>query len=600
MIVLLSSITWSQVSTQPPEILRERKPQYKKTFTMKRLIFLRNKISTKGKADHCFNSILRDLDFPKLIRDSYPTAECMEKTKKLQALLISNSFLDRVQAKAQDRMETQLKKDEQGWEFRANFRKWKGDRKSGQLPDLIIPSENDLAQQQVDRANAKIVVLTNEIAEQGNLTKELATLKTKLATSEKENKKLTTKLKTTTKANAILRDKNEKLKEKLSEVTEEKDRAIQSVAQKTTSTSVAHRQTRMVLKFEDPKVEGVLMPPSKECWKRVLERRRKLNTAKYINPMGESLLDGMDKLRLSLRMAIRKRLSRRFRMHRAYSQGNRQEWIAEPKNPRFPKSMKIKVNVTYYNCCKHGLDEFPRGDTELDSEDTDVDLLDELERAGHSYDFKMYRTIYPVRQVWQPFLKSLKKKPKQQNAKITEMRYNWQQQIKCVSRASKIRMVQEAAADENRLIELLSVLGELPKNFVGRVTPDDVRIITATMSSDKAEPTTLSSGKDRKYPLLPDLGCRIMKYGKKQSRKKLSKKLRRLEKVKAQNKTKVWVVEEGEDYLLTHNHQTSDEDADDETSSSESESEFEMSGSDESSTWTLFPIIGTQGNSFNN
>ena len=154
------------------------------------------------------------------------------------------------------------------------------------------------------------------------------------------------------------------------------------------------------------------MPPSRDCWKWVLEKRRKHNTAKYIDPMGEVHLDGMDKLRLSLRTAIRKRLSRRFRMHRAYSQGNRQEWITEPKNPRFTKSMKIKVNVTYYNCCKHRLDEFPRSDSELDSEDTDVELLDELERAGHLHDFKMYRTIYPVKQIWQPFLKSLKKKPK--------------------------------------------------------------------------------------------------------------------------------------------------------------------------------------------
>ena len=138
--------------------------------------------------------------------------------------------------------------------------------------------------------------------------------------------------------------------------------------------------------------------------------------------------------------------------------------------------------------------------------------------------------------------------------------------------------------DEDRLIELLLVLGALPKNFTGRITPDDVKLITATMSSDKPEPTSLAVSKDRKYPLLPDLGCRIIRYGTKQSRKKISKKLRRLEKVKAQNKAKVWVVEEGNDYLLAHNHQTSDEDADDETSSSESESELEMSGSDDSST----------------
>ena len=128
----------------PPEILRERKPQYKRTFTMKRLIFLRNKIFMKGKTNHCFNSILKELDFPKLVRDSYPTAECMEKTKKLQALVHSNSFLDRVQIKVQDRMETQLRKDEQGWEFRANFHRWKGDWKSGQLPEPIVPSENTL------------------------------------------------------------------------------------------------------------------------------------------------------------------------------------------------------------------------------------------------------------------------------------------------------------------------------------------------------------------------------------------------------------------------------------------------------------------------
>ena len=240
------------------------------------------------------------------------------------------------------------------------------------------------------------------------------------------------------------------------------------------STTVAHKQTRMVIKFEDPEAEGEIRLPSKGCWKKILEKRRKRNTAMYIDPMGEKRLDGMDKLRLNLRTAIRKRLSRRFQMHRAYSQGNKEEWIAEPKNPRFTNSMKIKVNMTYYNCCKYGLEEFPKSDTELDSENTDVELLDELEKAGHSHDFKMYRTIYHLKEIWEPFLKSLKKKPKRQNAKIMEMRYNWKQQIKCVSRASKIKMVQEAAADEDKLLELLSVLGKLPNNFTGRVTPDDV------------------------------------------------------------------------------------------------------------------------------
>ena len=202
-----------------------------------------------------------------------------------------------------------------------NFRKWKGDHKSGQLPDPIIPSDNDLAQQQVDLVNAKIVALMNEIAEQGNLAKELKTLQSKLATSEKENKKLTTKLKTTAIANAILCDKNEKLKQKVTEITEEKEKMTQATAHRTTSTStsVAHKQTRTKIKFEDPEMEGDLLPPSKECWKKVLEQRRRHNTAKYIDPMGEQHLDGMDKLRLSLKIAIHKWLSRRFRMRRAYS-----------------------------------------------------------------------------------------------------------------------------------------------------------------------------------------------------------------------------------------------------------------------------------------
>ena len=54
-----------------------------------------------------------------------------------------------------------------------------------------------------------------------------------------------------------------------------------------------------------------------------------------------------------------------------------------------------------------------------------------------------------------------------------------------------------------------------------------------------------------------------------------------MEKAKATNKTKLWVVEEGDDYLITHNHNTSDEDADDEESGSDAESKTGSSDSDE-------------------
>ena len=71
--------------------------------------------------------------------------------------------------------------------------------------------------------------------------------------------------------------------------------------------------------------------------------------------------------------------------------------------------MRAKCLSTLYNCCKYGVLHWPDTDDEYDPEDTDDELLKQLNEAGHSDNPDDYAHIMPELKVWEPFMAALKK-----------------------------------------------------------------------------------------------------------------------------------------------------------------------------------------------
>ena len=105
----------------PPEVIRERKPQYKKSFKADRLIYLRDLITTPGTA---FNNILVELGHIKLTRPSYPTAMGKERIIKMKRATKAGSFLQEVKGLTITRMQKQLHREKVSVQYKASFKAW--------------------------------------------------------------------------------------------------------------------------------------------------------------------------------------------------------------------------------------------------------------------------------------------------------------------------------------------------------------------------------------------------------------------------------------------------------------------------------------------
>ena len=242
-------------------------------------------------------------------------------------------------------------------------------------------------------------------------------------------------------------------------------------------------------------------------------------------------------------------------MRRKYtSSSNKTEWIAVPHCPCLTRSQRIKIHSVYYNCCKHGTQSFPETDSELDDQITDTEILEELEKEGHYDNPKDYHAIYPLPEVWEPFLDKLRVRPKNSQSKAWAMRYDRSKQLLACSTSDKIKFVREAAQREEDLLQTLQDTGILPQQFKGRVNKQNLEKILDTFKKSSGK-TSRATRKKRKWPLLDDLGKRIV--GKRHiPRAEISATKRAQEELRNKN-TRPWVVSEGDKYLLTHAHDDS-------------------------------------------
>ena len=71
--------------------------------------------------------------------------------------------------------------------------------------------------------------------------------------------------------------------------------------------------------------------------------------------------------------------------------------------------MRAKCLLMLYNCCKYGVLHWPDTDDEFDPEDTDEELLEQLNEAGHSDNPEHYAHIMPEPTIWEPFMAKLQK-----------------------------------------------------------------------------------------------------------------------------------------------------------------------------------------------
>ena len=224
---------------------------------------------------------------------------------------------------------------------------------------------------------------------------------------------------------------------------------------------------------------------------------------KYMDPNGQARLIPIIKLHTSMYAAIQHCLSKRFRIHRIYTQGKgaKVDWIAKPKNQRITCSMRAKCLLTLYNCCKYGVLHWPDTDDEFDPEDTDEELLEKLNEAGHSDNPEHYAHIMPEPTTWEPFMAKLKKRPHQTQSTIFRLQMDQKSQLECASTTSKIQTLKVAMHNQGKLLHILKSLALIPHNHHSKIRHDQLDDIISTlqMSGKLATPTTRASNKRKEF-----------------------------------------------------------------------------------------------------
>ena len=239
---------------------------------------------------------------------------------------------------------------------------------------------------------------------------------------------------------------------------------------------------------------------------RVIDEVKKLKETqlmqKYIDPNGEARLIPIIKPHTNMYMAIRCRLSKRFRIHQIYTQGKgaKVAWIAEPKNQRITHSMRAKCLLTLYNCCKYGVLHWPDTDDEFDPEDTDEELLEQLNEAGDSGNPEHYAHIMPEPTIWEPFMAKLKKQPRQTQSTIFRLQMDQKSQWECASTTSKIQTLKVAMQDQGKLLHILKSLALIPHNHYSKIRHDQLKDIISTlqMLGKPATPSTRALNKKKR------------------------------------------------------------------------------------------------------
>ena len=304
---------------------------------------------------------------------------------------------------------------------------------------------------------------------------------------------------------------------------------------------------------EDLAAEGYVLYPSPKVVAELKQHRDTQLTQKYVDPKGEARLIPIVKLRTNMYTAIRRRLSKRFRIRRIYTQGKgaKIDWLTEPKNQRIMRSMRAKCLSTLYNCCKYGVLHWPDTDNELDPEDTDDELLENLYEAGHSDNPEHYAHIMPDPAIWDPCMAKLKKCPRQVQSTVFWLQMDHTSQWQCASPIAKIETIKAAMHDQDKLLYILKMLGLIPPTQCAAISHDELESLLSSLhlSNKPATSTRASKKKKRTWALLPDLAPGGKKVHHVECRKTIIAEKAKQQELKATNSTKEWVVAEVEDYL---------------------------------------------------
>ena len=273
-----------------------------------------------------------------------------------------------------------------------------------------------------------------------------------------------------------------------------------------------HKQMWTSQPGKDIMTEGMIMYPSPSIVDEIKKMKDTHVTQKYVDPNGEARRLPIIKLKSNMYIVICRRLSKRFRIHQIYTQGQgtKVDWIAIPKNQRITRSMRVKCLSTLYNCCKYGVLHWPDMGDEFDLEDTDEELLEELNEAGHSDNPEHYSHIFPEPTIWEPFIAKLKKHPRQSQSTLFRIQMHQKSQWECASTSSKIETLRAAMQDQDKLLTILKSLGIISSQST-EIWHDQLEDIISTMQEPgkTPQPSTRASKKKKwVWALLPDLAIK--------------------------------------------------------------------------------------------
>ena len=543
-----------------PASIRESLPQYKLSLTISQAIYLRDKITTLGGPDHPFNSTLRGWGFPSLRRSAYPTHRAVSTLKAKLHAATAFRFMQTIQQKRADTQTTRLRRAQKAARHRRTRVAWRkkiSPHYYGSFTDITRSpqcSSCTAYQCRSMTSAAKIQALSAEITNRKYLSAQLQEARLKIANLEVEQKELSS---TILKHERTIRAHKSFIHElKLaSQVLRRENACLKRRVGR--SLGKMHKQTRTAHAGEDITAEGHTLYPSPHIMSALIQQREQIRTQKFVDIMGEARLTPLIKLRTNMYTAIRRRLSKRFRIRRIYTQGKgaKVDWITAPKNQRITRSMRAKCLSTLYNCCKYGVLHWPDTDNELDPEDTDDELLENLYEAGHSDNPEHYAHVMPDPVTWEPFMAQLKKRPRQVQSTVFRVQMDYTSQWRCASPASKMEAIKTARNDQDKLLHLLRALGLIPESRVAAVSQEELDDLLSTLRTSNNPPASTRASKKhkRKWVLLPDLAAGANKSRQGQCRKTIINVRAEQQRIKATNATKEWVVAEEDDYLC-HSH----------------------------------------------
>ena len=326
------------------------------------------------------------------------------------------------------------------------------------------------------------------------------------------------------------------------------------------STNQLHKQTHTALPGEDCTAEGLILYPNVIVLNAIRAKREKQFTQKYVDPTGEAQLLPIIKLKNNMYSALWRCLSKRHHIHRIYAQGRDQKkyWMAEPKNQCITRSMRAKCLATFYKCCKYSVLHWPDTDDKYDPEDTDDELLEQLEQKGHSDNPEDYAHIMPEPKTWEPLMEFFKKRLKQSESKTFKIQMDHSTHWFCAMATAKIAAIKAAMTDQDSLINVLKAMNLVPKDYTNVVRPDQINEILSTIRDPEELPmkATRASRHKRKWALLLDLGLAKQNPDIPRPRKAITAGKIKEHMAKLVNMSKHWVVQEGMEYLSQENNDT--------------------------------------------